>query len=378
MKAVDLLNPSITLDAYRSFTRWAFVTIALLFGLRGTAATAFVADPLAVSIVATLSATLVTAAVAWYWPRRAPFGMLEVAAILATIGWVSAIWQGAAALASFALCLPFAYGIASRRPWWPWVLAALSTLIVAVIPGVIAGRFTEEQWLTDLLSGVFIFGVVIFVFISVEAGWVLFARMDAHRANENDLSIAQERLRFANELHDVQGHTLLAIKLKAELARRSLERAPEVARAELADIERLVAEASAQTREIANGYRPVVLATELANAERLLTAAGINTRIDTPPADAGTWESLFGAVTREGVSNILRHSDATNVSIRFTPNTLTIVNDGARDELTDADGGNGLVSLRERFEAHDGSITWRRDGRTFTLTVTRSVNGAHG
>lgn len=372
---MHVLDPSMSLDAYRSFTKWAYVAVALFFGLFGVAAAAFVSEPRVWSIAATATVTVLAGVSAWYWPRRAPFGLLEMAALLAAAGWMAAIWNGASIVVVFAFFLPLAYGVATRRPWWPWATGSFIVLLGVVSVAAVGGRLSEERWLADLtLAAFFLCGQVI-VFLAVEVGWVLFARMDAHRANENELSITQERLRFANELHDVQGHTLLAIKLKAELARRSLDLAPEVARAELTDIERLVAEASAQTRQIANGYRTVALATELANAERLLGAAGISTRIDSPPADTGKWESLFGAVTREGISNILRHADATSVSIRFTPDTLTIINDGARRETPDADGGNGLPSLRERFEAHDGSIAWRRDKETFALIATRSPEG---
>lgn len=375
VSGMRVLGPSTSLDAYRSFTRWAYVAVVLLFGLTGIAASALVSEPTAWGIAAAGTVTALACVSAWYWPRKAPSGVLELAALLAAAGWVSVIWNGTSPVVSFALFLPLAYGIATRRPWWPWVTGSVLVLLLAVFTATIGGRLSEDRWLPGLVVAVFFLCGQIIVLLAVEVGWVLFARMDAYRANENELSIAQERLRFANELHDVQGHTLLAIKLKAELARRSLDRAPEVARAELTEIERLVSEASVQTRQIANGYRAVPLAAELANVERLLTAAGISARIDAPPSDMGEWEPLFGAVAREGVSNILRHAEATSVSISFTPDALTIINDGARGDAPDTDGGNGLPSLRERFKGHHGSVTWERDGQTFALVATRSSRG---
>ncbi|MGP5080115.1 sensor histidine kinase [Brachybacterium alimentarium] len=276
----------------------------------------------------------------------------------------------------FALFLPLAYAIATRRPWWPWATLATAAIVLAPVIAGVSGRLDGERWLTDQVAAVLFLCAEVIVFLSLELGWVVFARMDAHRANENELAVTRERLRFANDLHDVQGHTLVAIKLKAELARRSLDRAPNTTRHELADIEALVADVSAQTRQIANVYRTVTLATELANVKQLLTTTGIVTTIDPVPTMLGDWEPLVATAVREGVSNILRHSAASTVSIRFAPDTVTISNDGVRAKRsTAADGGNGLVSLQTRFAEHGGSLDWRHHGDTFTVTARYAARG---
>jgi len=373
---LDAFSGSLSTTAYRDVTRWVYAGVTVPFGVIGVSAAFLTTAPAPWVGAAAILTTVLVFLSAVQWPRSPRFALGEISALAAVIGWIAAVWAGAGPVAGFAFFLPFVYGIATRRPWWPWVACALATLIVAPLITRTGGHLSED-WVTNQLIAVALLGAEVSVFLGIELGWVLVARIDAHRAGENELSITRERLRFANELHDVQGHTLLAIKMKAELARRSLNHDLDTTRTELADIERLVAEASAQTRQIANGYRTVSLATELANAEQLLGAAGIRTTIQQAPAGIGDWEPLVATATREAVNNILRHAAPTEVTLRFTSTALVISNDGAR---TDHDtgstgGGNGLSSLRDRFAEHGGTVHWALDGDVFTLTATRPSEG---
>lgn len=373
---VGALAPDLSASAYRNAARWVYVGVAALFGVIGAAA-AFVSDPAAAWVgLAAILITVIVVLSALRWPHRSRFPLLEAGCLLSVAGWIAASWAGASPLTALALFLPFAYGIGTRRPWWPWavsaVLAVVAALLIAAFSGVLA---TDRGGMSHVVA-IFFLGAEVIVFLGNELGWAVFTRMDAHRANENELSLTRERLRFANELHDVQGHTLLAIKLKAELARRSLDRDPDTTRTELAEIERLVAEASAQTRQIANGYRSVSLATELANAEQLLDAAGIRTDIERAPTGLGEWEPLIATATREAVSNILRHAAPTIVTLRFTDTAAVISNDGAgAGHDTSCGGGNGLRSLQERFTQQGGSVHWTLEGDVFTLTAARAAHG---
>jgi two-component system sensor histidine kinase DesK len=373
---IETFSANLSVSAYQSMTRWAYVGVAVLFGVLGVSA-AFVSDPAApwVGGTAILTTALVVLS-ARRWPHRPRFAALEIGSVLTVVGWIAAIWAGAAPVTGFALFLPLVYGIGTRRPWWPWAVSALFALAAAPLVAGITGALPADGWLANQLIAISLLGAQAVVFLSIELGWGIFARIDAHRAAENELSLARERLRFADELHDVQGHTLLAIKLKAELARRSLDLDLSATRTELAEIERLVAEASAQTRQIANGHRTASLALELANAEQLLGAAGVRTEIEQAPAALGAWEPLIAAATREAVSNILRHAAPTVVVLLFTDTTLVVSNDGVgRIQDVSSGGGNGLRSLRERFTERGGSVHWRLDGDAFTLTATRPTGG---
>lgn len=296
---LNALSAGITVAGYQRATRFVYIGVTALFGLIGIAAAFLVPVHGAWLCPLAVLTTVVVGVVAARWPLRDRFFLLEVGGVLAVGGWIVASMQGVNPVTGFALFLPLAFGIATRRPRWPWALAALIMLLAApIITGTLVSTPIDGA-MTAHLVAVFFLGAQIAVFLGIEVGWAVFARMDAHRADENELAITRERLRFANELHDVQGHTLLAIKLKAELARRSLDRDPATTRSELAQIEQLVQEATVQTRQIANGYRTISLVTELANAGELLSAAGIDTRIGRPVGDLGERELLFATVTRD-------------------------------------------------------------------------------
>ena len=154
----------------------------------------------------------------------------------------------------------------------------------------------------------------------------LFALTAAGRANRElrrarqelaELAVAEERTRIARDLHDTLGHSLSLIALKSELARRVLPDDPARAEAEIGDVERVAREALASVRETVSGYRQPSLAIELAGARAALSAAGIEG--DVEPAPEGLppeVDAVLGWAVREGVTNVLRHSDAGRARIR--------------------------------------------------------------
>ena len=64
---------------------------------------------------------------------------------------------------------------------------------------------------------------------------------------------------------------------------------------------------------------------------------------------------LFGWVVREGVTNAVRHSQASLVTIRVTPTTVEVVDDG-RGGVVRAPG-SGLAGLAERAAAAGGQLS---------------------
>jgi two-component system sensor histidine kinase DesK len=125
------------------------------------------------------------------------------------------------------------------------------------------------------------------------------------------LAVADERLRFARDLHDLLGHSLTVMAVKADLAGKLMVRAPDRARTEIADLERLDREALTDVRATVAGYRATSLATEISHARRSLEAAGIAADLplavdDVPPPR----RELLGWVVREGTTNVVRHSRA--------------------------------------------------------------------
>jgi two-component system, NarL family, sensor histidine kinase DesK len=177
---------------------------------------------------------------------------------------------------------------------------------------------------------------------------------DAHEQLK-EMAVEQERARFARDLHDLLGHSLSVITVKSELARRVMASDPDRAAAEVADIERLSREALADVRATVAGYRGVTLAAEISSARSALAAAGVHAdlpgAVDDVPGDR---RELFGWVLREGVTNVVRHSDASRVRVSVSAHSVEIVDDGTV-AATSADG-SGLAGLRERLADVGGRL----------------------
>jgi two-component system, NarL family, sensor histidine kinase DesK len=183
------------------------------------------------------------------------------------------------------------------------------------------------------------------------------------------MAVADERVRIARDLHDTLGHSLSVIALKSELAGRLLPDDPDRARTEIADVEKVARESLAAVRETVSGYRRPTLEAELAAANRALDAARIVARVEN---DAGPLPEAVDAVLawtiREAVTNVIRHSGASEVAIRVSRErdwaAADIVDNGRGAREPAADGvtrpgepaGAGLLGLTERIQALGGSL----------------------
>jgi two-component system sensor histidine kinase DesK len=178
-------------------------------------------------------------------------------------------------------------------------------------------------------------------------------------ANEEigHLAAEQERLRISRDLHDLLGHALTTITVKAELASRLVERDPKRAAREMAEVAELTRQGLADVRAAVAGYREVSLTTELAAAREVLHAAGIEAEL--PPATEtvpGEFRELFGWVVREGVTNAVRHSGARHVRVVVGPREIQVVDDGAGTASGSGLPGSGLLGLTERVAALGGRV----------------------
>ena len=187
------------------------------------------------------------------------------------------------------------------------------------------------------------------------------------------LAAVAERERIARDLHDVLGHTLSVIVLKAELAGRLLARGEDTLRAaqEIADVERTARSALAEVRETIGGYRARGLVAEMDAARNVLTAAGVDFDVEGAP-EPGTLrpaeETVLALALREAVTNVVRHAQAQTCKLRFTVHngrhSLAIEDDG---QHTTAHEGNGLRGMRERVESLGGTFQLEREHGTRLL-----------
>lgn len=201
-----------------------------------------------------------------------------------------------------------------------------------------------------------------FMFVS-QRFFDLIAELEQAREREADLAVTRERVRFASDLHDIQGHTLHVVKLKVALAEKLLDRDPGRAREELREVHDLVGDTIVRTKELAYAQRRLNLSAELENAKNLFEAAGIHVRVTRESeVDAAAGE-LLGQVLRETTTNILRHAEARQVGITLTRRGITIVNDGAPD--TGPPELGGLAVLRQRLAEHGAELEVSRSGGRF-------------
>ncbi|MGI5131846.1 sensor histidine kinase [Pseudonocardia sp. CA-107938] len=171
------------------------------------------------------------------------------------------------------------------------------------------------------------------------------------------LAVTAERERMARDLHDVLGHSLTTITVKAALARRLLEHGEhDRAAVEVTDVETLGRQALADVRSTVAANRVASLPREIATGREALRAAGITAEmpvaVDDVPADR---QHAFAYVLREGVTNVIRHSGASTVTVRLSPESIEIVDDGVGSPAG-TPSGNGLRGLAERVAAVGGWV----------------------
>jgi two-component system, NarL family, sensor histidine kinase DesK len=202
------------------------------------------------------------------------------------------------------------------------------------------------------------------------------AKLRAAREENAQLATVAERERIARDLHDVLGHTLSVIVLKAELAKRLMQNGPQQnldrAVQEIADVESTARTALAEVRETIGGFRSQGLAAELAHARHTLDAAGVTLTWEPPPAGwpalTATEETVLSLSVREAVTNIVRHAEATRCTMRLA------TTDGFHALLVEDDGpytiqqeGNGLRGMRERVATLGGRFSIRSEQGTRLL-----------
>jgi two-component system sensor histidine kinase DesK len=195
--------------------------------------------------------------------------------------------------------------------------------------------------------------------------------LNAAREDMAELAVQEERNRFARDLHDILGHSLTVITVKAELAGKLIEANPTKAAAEVADVESLARAALADVRAAVAGYRELSLAGELVSARAALQAAEVKadlpTTVDEVPEEN---RELFAWVVREGVTNVVRHSGAKRCTIRITATQIEVLDDGKGPTPGGGASGHGLVGLRERADQVGASVhVGQAPGGGFRLAV---------
>jgi two-component system, NarL family, sensor histidine kinase DesK len=315
---------------------------------------------------------------------------------------------------TFALGIGFGQGMAALFPLLsiacgavvPWVMSRsghgppLPLLVVFIVAAasmsIAIGQHASagdiwSAWYGPALSGL----VVALIYRFIEA----VAELRRTREELARSAVDAERLRFARDMHDLLGHTLSVMVVKAQVTRKLVNRDPAQAEQQALDIEEIGRGALSEVRQAVAGYRGRGLARELEAARAALSDAGItvDVRQDGPPVPAGA-DALLGWVVREGVTNVIRHSGGRRCEIEVHSRdgsvTVTVRDDGggtaavepAGQQSSPGDtpprgpsGGHGLKGLRERLAAGGGTLeAGPGPGGGFRLTATVPVRAREG
>ncbi len=287
----------------------------------------------------------------WAAPGQEPWAWLAGT----TVGVLPLVLRPVAALAVGAALV--AVGVAGAVVWGQSVPQTVGLTLGTAALVILMGQVLV--WLLRLL-------------VAAEAG----------REAEAGLAVVAERLRLAQELHDLLGHRLTVIALRAEVAGDLAAVDPARARAEADAVRHLAADTLRDVRSAVHGYGTVDLAEQLRTAELVLSSAGIRAeiRVDAEPGapalDLASSE-LLAAVVRESVTNLLRHSDAGHVTVDLTSGAagaiLVVVNDGLRatngDQETGGDHGTGLAGLAARATRSGADLSWGPSGDRFEVRL---------
>lgn len=311
------------------------------------------------------------------------------AAVIPTASPWPAMLVAALLLTSLALWAPtYLWANPDQEPW-AWLAGfvvgacALVSARLGVLTAVILGAAA--------VLGAIVFEGSVLANLGIAAGaglaswlvgWVLVWLLrlvraaQAGREAEANLAIVEERLRMSRVLHDVLGHRLGIIALKAELAADLVDTDPVRSAQECKEVRELAAATVREARQAVQGESRADLATQLSSAELVLGSAGIAATIEVDVAQAPVaYRELLAMVIREAVTNILRHSDARSASFVFSGAeacpTLVIVNDGVGTETGEHDraGGTGLASLAARASAMGARLTTANTSDTFEIRL---------
>ena len=277
------------------------------------------------------------------WQRLAYLGVM----LILTLAMIPAAGQTAltalvyiSAVGMMALELPVAIGVTL-------FLLGGTELSMRVVPG----------WTDDSSYGFAIFLGALAVF-GIRRAIQRSIELSVARQDFAELAVQEERNRFARDLHDILGHSLTVITVKAELAQRLISANPDRAASEVADVEQLARSALADVRAAVAGYRELSLAGELVAARAALQAADIRAElpntVDEVPEE---YRELFAWVVREGVTNVIRHSGANKCTVRLSAYQIEVLDDGKGPGPGGGVSGHGLIGLRERADQAGASLS---------------------
>ncbi len=387
-------------ERFDLYTRWSLYLIFVVvplgtigLGSNSAASSGTMYALVALSVVqVVVSIAVLSQAITHYLGGPPPTPILLVALAVVSVGGVglSLTVPGVSVAGDSGIWLPFLFAIVGivavspilTNPLLLSTSAGLAVLVMGV--GLLQAGRPDQAIAAGVSIGISSVSVILAVRISVRMLKVVW-EIEHSRTVEAALAVAEERLRFSRDLHDVLGRNLSVIAVKSELAAELVRRSRPEAANEIAEVNRIAQESLREVRAVVRGYREADFATELAGARGILAAAGIDCRVNGDPSGLSPdVQQTLAWVVREATTNVLRHSRARTCTIDVTASrgqaVLTVDNDGVLDSAglnsepkneDLAHPGSGLSGLRERLVALGGTLEAGADGaHGFRLTAS--------
>jgi signal transduction histidine kinase len=195
--------------------------------------------------------------------------------------------------------------------------------------------------------------------------------LERERDEEARRAVADERLRIAQELHDVVAHSMGVIAVQAGVgahvidddpveAKRSLEAISDTSRGTLAEIRRLLGTLRADGD---GAYEPAPGLADLDALVRDVTAAGVEVTLHVDGAGRTLPAALdltAYRILQEALTNVLKHAGPACATVTVTYGDdalhLEVADDGHGNAVASSGGGHGLLGMRERVAVYGGSL----------------------
>ncbi|MFF4950967.1 sensor histidine kinase [Streptomyces chattanoogensis] len=300
-------------------------------------------------------------------PRRAITAGIVLAVValglMAALEAVHGLHDGMIVLSAGYLPIPVGSALALVVPLRVYGAATAAAAAVGGTLLAVAGG----SWMKGAFAFAALLAGGLITFLTARPGaWSLAVMWEADEARsvQARLAVAEERLRFSRDMHDVVGRNLAVIALKSELAARLARKGWPEAAEHMDEVQRITRDSQREIRDVVRAYRRADLQVELAGARAVLAAAGVECLIE-GEGGAGLPErvqSTLGWVIREGTTNVLRHADARFCRLVLRAEgdggaaVLTMENDGAPQPGPDGGAGSGIAGLRERLAALGGTL----------------------
>jgi signal transduction histidine kinase len=309
--------------------------------------------------------------VPYFFRRRAPGPVLIVTATALTalaLGGYSANVQSM-------MLLVGAFTVGSHAEGRPRLVATLwlaGTLLVIVMVGLPDASRTDLTLSASFYAGAYLFGSTVrnrrLYLEQLEARA---AELERERDEEARRAVAEERLRIAQELHDVVAHSMGVIAVQAGVGSHVIETDPSEAkhaldaiattsRATLTEIRRLLGVLRGDT---AAQYQPAPGLDDLDILASDLDAVGlpVAVRVEGSPDEVPAGVDLTGyRIVQEALTNVLKHAGPAHaqVVVRYEEGAVTLeICDDGRGPNGSKVTGHGLVGMRERVGVYGGELT---------------------